>query len=67
MSGALKEAYGFGMKFAEELQAKKPKGDDIMGLLEQWLAEGKLSKEQAVMVSIDMFGAGIDTVSNTSL
>ena len=66
MSGALKEVRGFGMKIAEEVQAKKPEGDDVMGLLEQWLAEGKLSKEQAVMVSIDMFGAGVDTVSNTS-
>ena len=52
MSGALKEVHGFGMKIAEEVQAKKPEGDDVMGLLEQWLAEGKLSKEHAVMTCL---------------
>ena len=63
MTGAIKELYGYGKKHVEELQAEGHKVDGAMGLLEQWLREGKLSKESAIVMSIDMFGAGVDTVS----
>ena len=35
----------------------------VKGLLEQWLQEGKMSDEEALMTSADMFAAGADTVS----
>ena len=63
MTSAIKTMYSFGNKYAEELQSKRPKAEDAKGLLEQWLTEGKVSKEHAVILSIDMFGAGVDTVS----
>ena len=63
MSGAIKEMYSYGMKRVEELQAKDHKVDGAVGLLEQWLKEGKLSKDHAIAMSIDMFSTGIDTVS----
>ena len=63
MTGAIKGVYSFGEKCMEELQTKSPKSDDAMGLLEQWLTEGKVSKDHAVILSIDMLGAGVDTVS----
>ena len=33
------------------------------GLLEQWLTEGKLSKEDAIHEASFLFPAGVDTVS----
>ena len=38
--------------------------NEVQGLLEQWLREGKMSVEEALMLSADMFFAGVDTVSN---
>ena len=42
------------------------KGEKQYGqsLLEQWLIEGKQSKEKAVQNAIGMMGAGMDTVSD---
>ena len=36
-----------------------------MSLLEQWLIEGKMSTKEAISHSINMLGAGMDTVSFT--
>ena len=33
------------------------------GLLDQWLIEGKFTKDEALSLSCDMLAAGIDTVS----
>ena len=63
MSGAIKDLYGFGMKYAKELQASNTRSGGALSLLEQWLTEGKVSEEHAIILSIDMFGAGVDTVS----
>ena len=63
MTGAIKEMYSYGLKYAEELQAKGPRTDDAMGLLEEWLTQGKMSQDRAILMSIDMFAAGVDTVS----
>ena len=35
-----------------------------VGLLDQWLIEGKFTEEEALSLSYDMLSAGIDTVSN---
>ncbi len=37
-----------------------------VGLLYQWLIEGKLTEEEALVQACDMLGAGIDTTSNTA-
>ena len=37
-------------------------GSEVQGLLEQWLREGKMTEEEALMLSADMFFAGVDTV-----
>ena len=37
-----------------------------VGLLDQWLIEGKLSKEEAITQACVMLGAGVDTTSNTA-
>ena len=41
--------------------------NEIQGLLEQWLRAGKLSQAEALMTSIDMFFAGVDTVSYNNI
>ena len=43
---------------------KAGKESSTPGLLEQWLREGKLSEEEAVTEAIQLFPAGVDTVSN---
>ena len=58
MAGAIKALYNLGRKYAEEQSDHKTKG-----LLQQWLEEKRLTKEQAIIQSIDNFAAGIDTVS----
>ena len=63
LTGAIKELNSYGNKIAEELLAESPSSDGAVGLLEQWLAGGKLSKDRAVALSIEMFLAGVDTVS----
>ena len=35
-----------------------------VGLLDQWLIEGKYTEEEALVLSCDMLAAGMDTVSN---
>ena len=34
----------------------------VQGLLEQWLREGKMNENEAVMTSTSMFTAGVDSV-----
>lgn len=34
----------------------------MLGLLDQWLIEGKFTEEEALSQSYDMLSAGIDTV-----
>ena len=36
-----------------------------VGLLEQWLLEGKLTEEEAISQACDQLAAGVDTTSNT--
>ena len=36
---------------------------DGLSLIEQWMIEGKMSEEQCIISAIDMFSAGVDTVS----
>ena len=36
-----------------------------VGLLEQWLLEGKLTEEEAISQACDQIAAGVDTTSNT--
>ena len=40
------------------------KENEVQGLLEQWLRAGKISQAEALMTSVDMFFAGVDTVSH---
>ena len=40
--------------------------DIAVGLLDQWLIEGKLTEEEAIVQACDMLAAGIDTTSNTA-
>ena len=53
------------MKQAEKVHRKIESGEEgeVQGLLEQWLREGKMTEEEALMNSADMFFAGVDTVS----
>ena len=37
-------------------------GEEVQGLLEQWLREGKMTEEEALMNAADLFFAGVDTV-----
>ena len=50
----------------ERIMEGVKKGEKQYGqsLLEQWLIEGKQSKEKAVQYAIGMMGAGMDTVSD---
>ena len=53
------------MKHAEKVRQKIEAGEEeseVQGLLEQWLREGKMNEEEALMLSADMFFAGVDTV-----
>ena len=49
----------------EKIMEEVKKGEKQYGqsLLEQWMIEGKQSKEKAVQNAIGMMGAGMDTVS----
>ena len=40
--------------------------DVAVGLLHQWLIEGKLTEDEALAQACDMLGAGVDTTSNTA-
>ena len=57
----------YGMKHAKRVQQEIEAGkeeSEVQGLLEQWLREGKLTEAEALQSSVDMFGAGVDTVSH---
>ena len=51
---------------ANETLARIESGEEneVQGLLEQWLRAGKISQAEALMTSVDMFFAGVDTVSH---
>ena len=53
------------MKCVNEVQkmVKAKEERPVQGLLEQWLREGKMDENEAVMTSTSMFTAGVDTVS----
>ena len=38
-----------------------------LSLIEQWMIEQKLTEEQCIASAMDMFGAGIDTVSKIKI
>ena len=40
--------------------------DVAVGLLHQWLIEGKLTEDEAFIQACDMLGAGVDSTSNTA-
>ena len=55
----------YGLKHAERVRRKiesGEEGEEVQGLLEQWLREGKMTEEEALMNASDMFVAGVDTV-----
>ena len=55
----------YGLKHAKRVRQKIESGEEageVQGLLEQWLREGKMTEEEALMNSADMFFAGVDTV-----
>ena len=58
----------YGLKHAEIARKKIETGEEseVQGLLEQWLREGRMSEAEALMISADMFGAGVDTVSSNN-
>ena len=61
----LKGIREFGAKHAEKATAKINSGEEpgeVQGLLEQWLREGKMSRDEAIISSADMFFAGVHTV-----
>ena len=49
----------------DKLYSKLESGEEseAPGLLEQWLREGKVTEEEAIIEAITMFTAGIDTVN----
>ena len=56
----------YGLKHAERVRRKiesGEEGEEVQGLLEQWLRERKMTEEEALMNAADMFFAGVDTVS----
>ena len=60
--------FDIGSKYANEVIERVEAGEEseVQGLLEQWLRDGKLTKEEYVSQSVDMFGAGVDTVSHNA-
>ena len=61
----LKGVYEVGSKQAEKVIAKMAAGGEpgeVQCLLEQWLREEKMSREEAVVLSSDMFSVGVHTV-----
>lgn len=53
-----------GSKYAKEVVKRVEAGEEseVQGLLEHWLRDGKLTKEEYILQSGDMFAAGVDTV-----
>ena len=59
-----------GRKYVEQKRASIEKRlreggstHDGLSLIEQWMIEGNMSEEQCIISAIDMFAAGVDTVS----
>ena len=62
--------YEVGIKFCKEVEEKIERGEEeseVQGLLEQWLREGKLEKQDAIMQAVDGFSAGLETVSRITM
>ena len=59
---------GYADQHMERIEKTVSKGEKELGqsLLEQWLIEGNMSKEEAVRNAASMLGAGMDTVSYIS-
>ena len=53
-------------KLLDDIEAGKVEGENAIGILDQWLIEGKLTEDEAIVQACDMLGAGIDTTSNTA-
>ena len=51
--------------FSKDIREGKVDATSAVGLLEQWLMEGKLSENEIVMQAADMLAAGTDTTSIT--
>ena len=62
-----------GIKYLErnretiEKRVKEGGSTEGLSLMEQWMIEGKLTEEQCIASAMDMFGAGIDTVSKIKI
>ena len=52
-------------KLLDDVKARNVDTENAVGILDQWLIEGKLTEEEAIVQACDMLGAGIDTTSNT--
>lgn len=54
------------MKHAERVmqQIKAGEENEVQGLLEQWLREGRMTETEALLSATDMFTAGVDSVYN---
>ena len=62
--------YEVGIKFCKEVEEKIERGEEeseVQGLLEQWLREGKLEKQDAIMQAVDGFSAGLESVSRITM
>ena len=66
---ATNDLYSIGQKYIDTYLNSNKNGQETAGesLIEQWLNEKKLSKKEAIMSSIFMFGAGVDTVSKNEV
>ena len=53
-------------KIKKDIESGIVDEDVAVGLLDQWLIEGKLTEEEAIAQACDMLGAGLDTTSNTA-
>lgn len=70
---AIDDLYGITRVYAdqhmERIKSNVGKGDRYSGqsLLEQWLAEGKLSEQEAIKNASTMMAVGLDTVSFSTI
>ena len=48
-------------------RVKEGRNMEGLSLIEQWMIEGKMSEEQCIASAMEMFGAGVDTVSYLSI
>ena len=48
----------------EAIKSETVDDSKAVGLLDQWMIEGKYTEEEALVLSCDMLAAGMDTVSS---